>query len=92
MSEHPDHTGLPSAAEVESAHQAETRIRRLEGRVAQLEAQLRAAHSDLNRVVADAGDGAFGDGVRYAAERLRPHLRVSGDSPRAEPRAPEDSP
>ena len=76
MSDQPDFTGLPSAADVEAAHQAETRIRRLEGHVAQLEAQLRAAHSDLNRVVADAGDGPCGDGIRHAAERIRSHLQI----------------
>ncbi|MGW0579212.1 hypothetical protein ACWD25_25340 [Streptomyces sp. NPDC002920] len=77
MTDQPDLTGLPSATEVEAAHQAEVRERRRDGRIAQLEAQLRAAHSDLNRVVADAGDGPFGDGIRYAADRIRPHLQVS---------------
>ncbi|MGW0578317.1 hypothetical protein ACWD25_20630 [Streptomyces sp. NPDC002920] len=74
---HPELAQLPSAGDVEAAHQAETRLRRAEGRIAQLEAQLRAAHSDLNRAVAEAGEGPNGDGIRWVADRIRPHLQTT---------------
>lgn len=83
---HPDLTGLPAAADVETAHAADTRTRRLEGRIAQLEAQLVAAHSDLNRILTDADDSAFGDGIRHTAHRLRPHLHTPNvEQPKEQP-------